>query len=255
MYQAEKDFPGVVSEQYADCLAGAWLREMYDTKVVPFDNPGSLDAAVAAMVSFRDEPGSSPDDDDAHGSGFDRVRAIQEGFDDGEKFCATYETDLPKLTQVVFDADDKANQGNLPLKEISDLSVSLLERFAEAAPDAVEPNAQLTNPKELKRLHDNFGDGALLTVRVLDAAAAKQKADGKQPDDLDQQLDQACTVGVFLRWLDTSELPDAKLSAGDLDEAVSTFADLTDPSSSGFFFDQMTALRQGFIVGPTACQQ
>ncbi len=78
----------LVVEQQADCLAGAYAAWAADRRITPFDSAAALDSAVGATVSFRDHPGASAAASDAHGSGFDRVRAFQDGFDRGVEYCA-----------------------------------------------------------------------------------------------------------------------------------------------------------------------
>ena len=42
------------------------------------------------MIAIRDQPGTSPDDPFAHGSGFDRIAAFQDGFENGAQKCKEY---------------------------------------------------------------------------------------------------------------------------------------------------------------------
>ena len=70
----------VTKELQADCFAGAWSKHAKDDKV--FDvSSADLDKALAGILDVRDTPGTSKIDPTAHGSGFDRVSAFQDGFD------------------------------------------------------------------------------------------------------------------------------------------------------------------------------
>ena len=72
----------VTKELQADCFAGAWARHAQQDK--GFDvSSKDLDAALAGILDLRDTPGTSDIDPNAHGSGFDRVGAFQDGFDTG----------------------------------------------------------------------------------------------------------------------------------------------------------------------------
>jgi predicted metalloprotease len=79
--QTGTQFPAtVLSETQADCFAGAWVEhvESGDSTTLELD-PGDLDKGLAGMLEFRDPPGNDPREKGAHGSGFDRVNAFQQG--------------------------------------------------------------------------------------------------------------------------------------------------------------------------------
>ena len=82
--------PTINQELQADCFAGAWTDDQSGRSTRPNLEPGDLEASLAAMLSFRDQPGTSADDPSAHGSAFDRVSAFQEGFESGPERCAEY---------------------------------------------------------------------------------------------------------------------------------------------------------------------
>lgn len=76
-------------ELQADCFAGAWAKHAQYDKV--FDvTSGDLDGALAGILDVRDTPGKERFDRDAHGSGFDRVGAFQDGYDNGLAKCKEY---------------------------------------------------------------------------------------------------------------------------------------------------------------------
>ena len=61
-----------------------------------------LDQAVAGLLELRDTLGVPGYDAMAHGSGFDRVSAFQDGYEDGPTTCVAYEDEPP--TVVACDA-------------------------------------------------------------------------------------------------------------------------------------------------------
>jgi hypothetical protein len=88
--QTGTEFPvTVLSEQQADCFAGAWVASVESGGSTRLDlAPGDLDRGLAGMLEFRDPPGGDPTAQRAHGSGFDRVNAFQQGVEGGAARCA-----------------------------------------------------------------------------------------------------------------------------------------------------------------------
>jgi predicted metalloprotease len=114
------DQPTIVVEQQADCFAGAWLRDVDEGHAHGFDKPGAaqLDDTLAGILQLRDEPGTSAVADGAHGNAFDRVRALQDGFDQGARRCAGYRDGTIPVTEVPFSStQDQAAGGDLPYGE------------------------------------------------------------------------------------------------------------------------------------------
>ncbi|HEX2283627.1 MAG TPA: neutral zinc metallopeptidase [Mycobacterium sp.] len=118
--QARSNFTArtVTSELQADCFAGAWSRHAHDDGV--FDvNAADLDTALAGVLDLRDTPGTSKIDPNAHGSGFDRVSAFQDGFDNGLQKCKAYRDDDPMVLELPFSTEeDAAREGNAPYDSI-----------------------------------------------------------------------------------------------------------------------------------------
>ena len=107
--------PTVVTELQADCFAGAWVHHVQH-EPSRFDvDTHDLDLALAGVLSLRDAPGSSADDVNAHGSGFDRVSAFQEGYEGGADACKDYTRESLNPYQFPFQGqEDYDNQGNMP---------------------------------------------------------------------------------------------------------------------------------------------
>lgn len=121
----------VYKELQADCFAGSWVKRVADGDARGIKlQSGSLDRALAAMLQFRDPTGSSKEDASAHGSGFDRVTAFQQGYDDGAEPCATYFDTNPLVVEIPFsDQQEAATGGNVPAEQVIPASVELLNIF------------------------------------------------------------------------------------------------------------------------------
>jgi predicted metalloprotease len=96
------DQPTIVLEQQADCFAGSWMADPATKKDPTFggEQPDQLDRTVAGLLSLRDQPGVSAQASQAHGNAFDRIRALQEGFEQGAAHCAGYRADNLPVTEV-----------------------------------------------------------------------------------------------------------------------------------------------------------
>jgi predicted metalloprotease len=108
----------IVVEAQADCYAGAFTAYALKGSAPHQDiNRQTLDKALSGYLLFRDPVGADQDDRQAHGSGFDRIGAFQDGFEKGPKFCATF-SDSRTFTQVGFsNSTDRQNKGNLPFAD------------------------------------------------------------------------------------------------------------------------------------------
>ncbi|MFC5996618.1 neutral zinc metallopeptidase [Pseudonocardia hispaniensis] len=114
-------YPTILLEAMADCYAGAALRHLADAAPVAVLPIGPLerDAALLALVEFRDPLGTEPVDDIAHGNAFDRVSAFQDGYADGPVRCAEMTVDNRQFTQRRFgSAADRARGGDLPMPQL-----------------------------------------------------------------------------------------------------------------------------------------
>ena len=108
----------VTRELQADCFAGAWARHAKDDGVFEVSS-GGLDTALAGVLDLRDNPGTSKTDPNAHGSGFDRTSAFQDGFDNGLDRCKEYRDDEPMVLALPFNnIADAAAEGNAPYDSI-----------------------------------------------------------------------------------------------------------------------------------------
>lgn len=116
----EWENPVVLKEQQADCFAGAWAAHVASggSDLISFDD-ADVRAGIIAMINVRDPiEGDGLADPQAHGTGFDRVGAFQDGFVGGVTRCKPFfdEGRLDTLVDIVFDREDP-NAGNLPLTD------------------------------------------------------------------------------------------------------------------------------------------
>ena len=114
----EWEQPGLLKEQQADCFAGAWSAHVASgaSDVIRFDD-ADVRAGLVAMIYVRDPvDGGGLNDPLAHGTGFDRVSAFQDGFEGGPSRCAAFFTDdrVATMIDIPFDRTDVFG-GNLPI--------------------------------------------------------------------------------------------------------------------------------------------
>ncbi|VXB78845.1 neutral zinc metallopeptidase [Aeromicrobium sp. 9AM] len=108
----------VSSELQADCFAGAWSAHAAKAKIFKV-SAGELDTALAGILDLRDNPGTDATDASAHGSGFDRVSAFQDGFDSGPTKCKAYHDGQPVVLELPFSTQEDADRGgDAPYDEI-----------------------------------------------------------------------------------------------------------------------------------------
>ena len=111
--------PVVLKEQQADCFAGAWAGHIARGENPDFaftDN--EVRAGMIALIQVADPVElSGQGDPNAHGTGFDRVGAFQDGFVGGPQRCKTFfeENRQSKMIDIRF--IDEPNAGNLPIKD------------------------------------------------------------------------------------------------------------------------------------------
>jgi predicted metalloprotease len=132
--------PTVLLETQADCFAGAWASHVDAGRSDLLSlEPGDLEIGLTGLLEVRDPIGTDPTEEGAHGSGFDRVGAFQEGFNSGVERCKDWDVNPPQITEIPFtDEIDLANEGNLPLDEAVDGAIEDLDlywsQFEELSP-------------------------------------------------------------------------------------------------------------------------
>ena len=129
----------IYMELQADCFSGAWVGHVAadHPAAIPL-HPGDLDHALAAILSFRDAPGSSARAPWAHGSGFDRISAFEDGYQNGIDSCVQYFDDPPLVTEQSFSSyAELRTGGNAREGIVLPASIEMLNYFysAVAQPD------------------------------------------------------------------------------------------------------------------------
>ena len=134
-YRAGVEGDTIMTELQADCFAGAWTADVAEGNAEYFElQIDDLDKAIAGFLELRDGVGTDAADPAAHGTGFDRIGAFTEGFEDGLAHCADY-PDLYDAGELVIvevpftDEEDFARGGDLPLDEAIELALADLEDF------------------------------------------------------------------------------------------------------------------------------
>jgi predicted metalloprotease len=217
-------------ENQADCFAGAWAHhvESGDSTRMSSDE-SDLDTALGGYLEFRDPPGIDPSQDGAHGNGFDRVSAFQDGFEAGADQCATYENDPPPVTESQYTSyEDQANGGDVALADAVDLVHADLDDYWNQHLDAGSPVKQLAatttttcdgptgggvlvdgveycaadqrvtyDPDVLARVYDSTGDFGAGMVLAAEWSAGAQDALGFPIDGRAGRLLADCLTGTW----------------------------------------------------------
>jgi predicted metalloprotease len=158
--QTGTEFPAtVLSEQQADCFAGAWVASVEGGGSTRIDlASGDLDRGLAGMLEFRDPPGGDPTAQRAHGSGFDRVNAFQQGVEGGAARCAQFTQDPPTIVELPFTSvTDVLQGGNLPFRQVLPTTKEDLDLYWTQFTFGGEPYKSVSdvisyNPKDKKSL-------------------------------------------------------------------------------------------------------
>ncbi len=260
-YQLSRfDQSAIIAEQQADCYTGAYIAWAEDNQVEPFVEAEARDLAILSTLETRDELGTSADNEDAHGNGFDRIRATQDGYDRGVSFCAAFDESPPTITQIpFFDDEDQSSGGNVKFAEANDeLEQETREYFSTLTVEPLESVVELPSRRELRELYDSVGDNAIGTAYARAYGEAVQELEGEATTGEGASLQRACLVGSWLHWLLNSSDEEGPiggdLSPGDLDESIQTYSssdDLLD--NPGLVFELVASLRLGTIEGIGAC--
>jgi predicted metalloprotease len=277
--QATVDF-----EQQADCFAGAWAQHVADSADENVHlSTDDLDRALAGLLTLSDPSGIDGSQDGAHGNGFDRVGAFQDGYEGGASVCADYQNNPPAVTESGYSSyQDQATGGNLALGDMLPIVTKSLQSYwagqvagttTTNAPTVVASGAGATcgggtdggvlddtveycastntityDAATLQQAHDSIGDFA---SGVLLAGAWSSSVEHQLGHDLGTTAARKgaeCLAGAWAADRATS------LSPGDLDEAVTLLvAGNDEPTDRGTAFERVAAFRAGFKHGPSKC--
>lgn len=110
--------PTIDAESQADCAAGAFAAYALAGHAPHFRMTQSiLTEALDGYLLIRDSTPESPADI-SHGNGFDRLSAVQDGIENGAKFCYSDSYFDRTFTERGLSDADRANGGNQSLAQV-----------------------------------------------------------------------------------------------------------------------------------------
>jgi predicted metalloprotease len=254
----------IVVETQADCYAGAFTDWVLKGNAPHFEiSRPDLDRALSGFLLFRDPLGSAASDRQAHGSGFDRVSAFQDGTEKGVSFCADFNDDRT-FTQTGFTTpEDEQNQGNLSVDDTLTRGPQDVDAYWKASyqklygqpwkplagtksfTDANRPqcggqpvlDAQYCaaddtvyyDTDSLRKVYQqtdgDFGPISLIGI-AYGQAVRQRRGESSATDSESALLSSICATGGYARDAFTQrDQTRLSLSPGDLDEAVRTLLD------------------------------
>jgi predicted metalloprotease len=255
----------IAIETQADCYAGTWTKWVADGDA-PHNTirPAELDDVLRGYLLLRDPVGTGRNEDEAHGSYFDRVSAFQQGFDEGPTACRdAFGPDRP-YTQGEFRDSDIATGGDAPYQQtVGQFAPDGLAEFFQAAfaqlgktftPPALEPfdgeapNCEGEHPKtdlvycatddtvgydeqDLTRplyADEEGGDYAVLTAIAIPYGQAARDQLGLSTGDQDAIRSAVCLAGAFTGGVLNGHSTVLNISPGDADESVSFLLEYSD---------------------------
>jgi predicted metalloprotease len=282
----------IATETQADCYAGAWSRWVAEgeAQYSRLRRP-ELDQLLRGYFQLRDPVGTSPGQEQAHGSFFDRASAFQEGFADGPVACRDNFGPERVFTQGSFRDDDEAlTGGNLPYPDVVALVESSLpavweQAFGEVfrepftAPgiqpfDRQAPACAEDRDLDLVYCEDErlvgfdepelavpayeLGDFAVATAIALPYGLSVRDQLGLSTEDADAVRSAICLTGWYAAKVFNRQAPGILISPGDIDESVQFL--LTYGNSPTVFpdadltgFQMFDLFRNGFTEGLQTC--
>jgi predicted metalloprotease len=279
----------VYMEQQADCFAGAWTAHVADGDSSLHLDDEDLDTALAGLLQLRDPSGTDGGQDGAHGNGFDRVRAFQDGYEGGAQTCADYQKDAPPVTEAGYTSQtDYMNGGDMSLADVLPAVRDSLTQYwgkeLKDAPKVVEytngdapscdggtdggvlvdsvtycpsTNTIAYDQATMNKAHDQIGDFASGVLLATEWSSAVNHGDGSRSS-------AECLAGAFTSSLDANTSSSTggrstssdgiSLSPGDLDEVVAMLVSAdSHQADRGTAFNRVSAFRTGFFRGASAC--
>lgn len=288
--QQPEIYPTVLIESMADCYTGSFIRWVADGNADYLDiGRDELDLALGALVTFRDPVGTSANDLAAHGNGFDRVSAFQDGYDYGPARCSAFSMSNREFTQERFTSiSEAASGGNLTLGRLVNTLAPDLDTYfdrivtqrggrwqspqprpAQRTPDCAGEQGpvafcpddgaiQINGSGELGRLHAEIGDYTTGTLLATRYALAALDGLGRPIEGAHAGRTALCLAGSYSGDL-LRRTDGFGLSPGDLDEAVQLLLALDyaaldaqgEGPSTGF--ERVATFRTGTLEGPAGC--
>jgi predicted metalloprotease len=282
--------PTVYLEQQADCFAGAWAQHVASGDSALSLSSADLDRALAGMLQLSDPVGVDASQEGAHGNGFDRVGAFQDGVERGAAACARHQTDPPPVTEAGFTSQaDYLSGGDMSLDELVPALTDALDAYWSqtmgsdvATPELVAASGAaacddgddggvlvasvsycpstgeiLYDPATLREAHSQVGDFAAGLLVAAEWSSAVQHDLGNPLGTDAARRTSECLTGAFTASLDGSTRRTTgdgiTLSPGDLDEVVTMLVGAPGGDEHGSAFARVAAFRTGYVDGAGTC--
>jgi predicted metalloprotease len=232
--------PTIAGEQQADCFAGAFTAYVNDGEsdvlAVSIDD---LDRAVAGFLSLRDEIGTDTQSEGAHGSGFDRVGAFQDGFLNGAETCAEYED--------IFESGE-STAVDIPFVDETGQVRQLDAPFDPADPDSIF----LLTLGSLETfwasaLEEQFGEEWTPLFQDERVIAFDPEDPDSLPECPGEEIDLDDAAGQAFACFGDEDDPDDDFIAFDLRRAAELYENIGDFAVSGFLARQYSYVAQQII--------
>ena len=249
----------IVVETQADCYAGAFTAWALHGNAPHFQiTRPDLDRALSGFLLFSDPVGANAADQQAHGSGFDRVSAFQDGYEQGVPFCAKFD-DNRTFTQIGFQSErDQDQNGNLPLAQTLDQGPKDVDAYWKSSYQklygqpwkplaGVKPLTDADRPqcdgqpvldtqycaaddtiyydtdalgKVYNQVNGDFGAISLVGI-AYGQAVRERRGESTSTDSESSLLSAICATGGYARdAFGQTDRTRLSLSPGDLDEAI-----------------------------------
>ena len=282
----------IAVETQAGCFAGTWARWVAEGEAAhSILRTPELDELLRGYLQLRDPVGTSPGEQQAHGSYFDRVAAFQEGFDSGAEACRDDFGPDRFFTQASFRDEDIATGGNaspdellrivntsLPTAWSRAFDESFGERFdaptiepfdGDAPGCAPDPDLDLVycadenlvgfDASDLASPAYELGDFAVATAVALPYGLAVRDQLGLSTDDEDAARSSVCMSGWYAARFYAGQVGRGiSISPGDVDEGVQFLLAFGNepsvvPVADLTGFQLVDLFRSGFVDGLDAC--
>jgi hypothetical protein len=281
----------IATETQADCYAGAWTRWVADgnsqhTTITKQE----LDQLLRGYLRLRDPVGTSPDNEMAHGSAFDRISGFQEGYDGGPAGCRDNFGADRVFTQGTFSDADIATGGNARYEELQGImsagfpqfwgsvfpssfgkqyTAPSLQPFARAAPSCATARLDLVycsqgplvgydEPGLTVPAYRDIGDFAVVTAVAVPYGLGARDDLHRSAHDGAAYRSAVCLAGWFSSAVFAGQIDGLQISPGDLDEGVQFLLRYGQdpkvlPGVDRSGFQLVDLFRQGFLHGGQPC--
>ncbi len=248
----------VTREHQADCFAGAWVGHVNQGGTSFTIGSEKIDKALAGFLALRDEPGVSATSRSAHGTGFDRVSAFEDGFADGAARCKEYRDGDPSLLELAFNNRVGRNRSaSLGFDAAVTAGLADLEDYwskaypqvfggqwrpladarpfdSKSSPSCGGSNVEMFSlfycvdddyvgydTEELRKIYDKTGDYAIMALLATQYGMAVLHRQGGKVVGLTASLRADCYAGAWAASLFLQNRDTSlDLSAADLDDGV-----------------------------------